>query len=372
MAHSEALVRAEIASWPDGTATFTDYMDSDGFEVRDVAINVELTVRGDEVTVDLSGSDPMVRGSLNTPRPFAKASVYQPIIAALTTDVPLTAGAIRPITVLTKPGTVTHVVMPGASSMRGVTGFRILDAVNNCLAQLVPERVPAAGEGGNTLVILSGQNRDDEQVIYYELVVGTWGARPVADGNDGLSNPSATASNIPVEIAETDFPILIERYGLVPDSCGAGRYRGGLALERAFRSLVPNMSLQVRSDRQIHRPYGLSGGGPGGGSLNTITANGDGQEVLWPPMFSTLIQSGDLLYHRTAGGGGWGDPLDREPEAVAQDVVDEKISQSAARENYGVVLDRDGAVDQRQTAQLRAERAGAAQAGPVGGSEIVP
>src|SRR5207342_1200585 len=192
------------------------------------------------------------------------------VMSAVKGDLPYTSGAFRPIHVATAPGTVTHVVPPGASSMRGVTGFRVFDAVNGALAQLIPDRIPAAGEGGNTLAIFSGLRDDKSLFIYYELVVGTWGARPVSDGNDGLSNPTATAANIPVEVAELEYPILVERYGLVQDSGGAGCYRGGLAIERAWRSLVPT-SLQVRSDRQHHLPYGLAGGGSGAASANCIT-----------------------------------------------------------------------------------------------------
>jgi N-methylhydantoinase B len=238
--------------------------------------------------------------------------------------------------------------------MRGVTGFRIFDALAGALAQLIPHRVPAAGEGGNTLAILSSIDEHGERFIYYELVVGTWGARPTADGNDGLSNPCATGANIPVEVAESEFPILVERYGLVPDSGGAGRYRGGLAIERAWRTLTPETTLQVRSDRQHHRPYGLAGGGPGGASAN-IVQNGHGPRRR-PPMFADTITAGTRYVHTMAGGGGWGDPLERDPAAVAADVRAEKVSVSAAREHYGVVVDASGSVDADATATLRASR----------------
>jgi N-methylhydantoinase B len=228
----------------------------------------------------------------------------------------------------------------------------MFDAVNGALAQLIPHRVPAAGEGGNSLAIFAGRRIDGEPFIYFELVVGTWGARPTADGNDGLCNPAATAANIPVEVAESEFPILIERYGLVPDSGGPGRYRGGLAIERAWKTLVPDTTLQVRSDRQRHAPYGLSGGLPGGRSANELS-NGSGPRP-YPPMFSTTIRNGTVYHHRMAGGGGWGDPLDREPEAVAADVRNEKVSAASAREHYGVVLTPDGSVDSEATAELRA------------------
>ncbi len=239
---------------------------------------------------------------------------------------------------ITKPGTVTHVVMPGASSMRGITGYRVSDAMNGALAQLVPDRAPAAGEGGSTLAFFSGRHAG-EPFVYSELVVGTGGARPGADGNDGLANPCASMANIPVEVAESDWPIVIERYGLVPDSGGAGRYRGGLAIERVWRVIVPGTLLQVRSDRQVHRPYGLAGGLPGAASSNLLL-RADGSIERMPPMFGAVLEPGDVFHHRMPAGGGWGDPLEREPEDVADDVLDDKISRGAAREQYAVVVGR--------------------------------
>jgi 5-oxoprolinase (ATP-hydrolysing)/N-methylhydantoinase A len=322
--HTEALLRREIAGWPDGAVTFTDYLDSDGIDVCDVPITVDLTVRGDELVADFSRSAPMVRGALNCTPSFAEASVYHTVMAASAVDIPRTAGALRPITVVTKPGTVTHVVMPGASSMRGIAGYRISDVMNGALAQIVPHRVPAAGEGGSTLAFFTGRVAG-EPFVYSELVVGTWGGRPTADGNDGLANPCASMANIPVELAESDWPILIERYGLVPDTGGAGRYRGGLAVERVWRALVPDTAVHVRSDRQVHRPYGLAGGEEGAPS-STVIHRADGSVEPMPPMFVALLQPGDVLHHRMPGGGGWGDPADRDGEARRRDVLDEKVT----------------------------------------------
>jgi 5-oxoprolinase (ATP-hydrolysing)/N-methylhydantoinase A len=349
--HTEKLMRDTIRSWPDGTVTFTDYMDSDGIDVRPVELTVELTVRGDELVADFSRSAPMVRGALNCTPSFIAASVYHTIMAAATIDVPRTAGATRPISVVTKPGTVVHVVMPGASSMRGVTGYRVSDVMNGALAQLIPDRVPAAGEGGSTLAFFTGR-RGGEAWVYSELVVGTWGGRPVADGNDGLANPCASMANIPIEVAETEWPILVERYGLVSDSGGPGKYRGGLAVERAWRVVSPDTVVHVRSDRQVHRPYGLSGGSSGSGSSTELFRGGDTPDLM-PPMFGAELQPGYLLHHRMAGGGGWGDPLERDPQAVANDVLDEKVSVEAARGLYGVVVDDDGNVDLEATVALR-------------------
>ena len=352
--YTERLVRQEIASWPDGTASFTDYLGSDGIEARDVPIVATITIAGDEVTADLTDSSPMVRGSLNSTRSFVQACVYQAVRCALTLEVPNTAGAFRPIHVLTKPGTVAEVVMPGASSMRGVTGFRVLDALNGALAQLIPDRVPAAGEGGNTLAIFGADRPEGNRFVFYEMVVGTWGATPLWDGNDGLTNPASLAANIPIEVAESEFPVFVEAYGFVPDTGGAGKYRGGLAIERAWRCLTPGTSLIVRSDRANHPPYGLVGGSPGARSSNMLT-HPDGSAAILPAMFSTTIEAGDLYVHRTAGGGGWGDPLARDPAAVAHDVENGKVSREAAKELYGVVIGMDGLPELEATATLREE-----------------
>jgi len=354
--YTERLVRQEIGTWPDGTATFTDYLGSDGVEARDVPIVARVTIEGDEVIADLTGSAAMVRGSLNSTRSFVMACVYQAIRCALTLEVPNTAGAFRPITVLTRPGTVAEVVMPAASSMRGVTGFRVLDALNGALAQLIPDRIPAAGEGGNTLAIFGADRPEGgDRFVFYELVVGTWGGTPVGDGNDGLTNPASLAANIPIEVAESEFPIVVERYGLVPDTGGAGEHRGGLAIERIWRCLTPSTSLIVRSDRAERPPYGLAGGGTGGTSSNVLI-HPDGSEEVLPAMFSTTIEAGDVYAHRMAGGGGWGNPLARDPAAVADDVANEKVSVGAARELYGVVIGADGNADVDATADLRTER----------------
>ena len=356
--YTEVLMRREISSWPDGTATFTDYMDSDGIESRDVAIRVRVTIEGDEVEVDLSDSDPMVAGSLNATRSFIMATAYHCVMSAAASEFPNTAGAFRPVRIVTRPGTVTHAVYPGANSMRGVTGFRAFDAINGALARLVPDRVPAAGEGGNTVVILGGHHEDGEPFVYFELLVGTWGATPRNDGNDGLSNPIATAANVPIEVAEAEFPIIVERYGLVPDSGGAGLHRGGLGLEKSWRPLVPT-SLLIRSDRQRHPPFGLLGGEPGGLSTNSVSRL-SGEEQALPPMFSDGLAAGELYHHVQAGGGGWGDPLERDPEQVADDVRNGKIGREAARHSYGVVLDDDLGVDLEATASARREMRGEA------------
>ena len=155
-----------------------------------------------------------------------------------------------------------HVLMPGASSMRGITGYRLSDVMNGALAQLVPDRVPAAGEGGSTLAFFTGVGAAGRgSTASSSSARGAAGRCPTA--TTGSRTRARAMANIPVEVAETEWPIVVERYGLVPDSGGAGRFRGGLAVERVWRCVAPDTTVHVRSDRQIHRPYGLDGGGEG-------------------------------------------------------------------------------------------------------------
>lgn len=350
--YTERLLRAEIASWPDGSHTFVDHMDSDGVGGPPVRLEVKVTVKGDTLTADFTGTAPQVRGAINNTLSFTASVVALCVRCMMREAIPNTEGMFKPLEIIAPPGTVVNGVMPAASSMRGITGFRLADTVFGALSGLLPDRVPAAGEGGNTLVVFGGQREDRTPYIYYELLSGTWGARPDRDGNDGLCNPANVASNIPIEEAECGYPVRIERYGLVRDSGGPGQYRGGLAIERKWQLLSGEVHLAIRSDRRDHLPYGLYGGKPGTGSISRLI-DGDQEKVL-PTMISTSMQEGEWIYHRQAGGGGWGDPLLREPKAIAWDVKNDKVSIEAARERYGVVLDETTLeVDEEATGALR-------------------
>jgi N-methylhydantoinase B len=354
IAYTEQRVRAEIASWPDGSYEFTDYMDSDGVGGPRVCIHVKITVSGDSLTADFTGTSPQVRGAINSTDSYAQAVIAFCVRALMREDVPNSAGLFNPIRLIAPAGTVVNVQMPGASSMRGVTGFRMIDAVFGAFAQMLPDRVYAAGEGGNSLVIIGGNRSDGSPFVYYELVSGTWGARPDRDGNDGLCNIAAIASNIPIEQAEVEYPVRIDRYGYVTDSGGPGRYRGGLAIEREWTLVAPEAQLTIRSDRRDHLPYGLQEGGAGRGSIN-ILHHSDGREPeVLPTMISTSMRAGERIYHRQPGGGGWGSSLSRDPELVADDVRNERVSVEEAREKYGVGIDpATGTLDREATKALR-------------------
>ena len=261
----------------------------------------------------------------------------------------------RPIRITAPGGTVVNPVLPAACGARGVIGYRVYDAVMGALAQAVPERAMAPGEGGPTLISIGGYHPDRSPFVLTDIMVGCWGARAAADGLEGVSNPLANLSNQPVELIEADLPLEITSYGLVPDSGGPGRHRGGLAYARGFRLLADSAVLTVRSDRRHNPPWGVAGGAPGGPSL-THLRTAEGERLLPPmPMAADTLRRGDVIHHVSAGGGGFGPPFERDPERVLEDVLDGKVSRAAARERYGVVLTaaRPPAVDVPATQALR-------------------
>lgn len=352
--YSERLTRAEIAGWPDGTYHFEDFIDDDGIDDRPIPIRVAVTVRGDELTVDFAGSSEQVRGAINATPSFAKSAVYLTVRSVLETPVPSNSGFFRPITVLTPPGTIVNPHLPAAFAARGLTGFRMIDTLFGALAQIRPDRVPAACEGGNTGVSIGGWDKERGPFIFVEFVCGTGGARPTLDGVDGHTNPGVCMANVPAEVVEVESPVVIERYGFVPDTGGAGKFRGGLALQRDFRFVGEEAILQVRSDRRKFRPYGLKGGDPGTTSQNVLNPDRDPRDL--PSKLTMTIRRGDLLHHVQPSGGGFGNPLERDPGKVLEDVLDEKVSPEQARRRYGVVLTPDGnGVDWIATEQRRAE-----------------
>ena len=355
--YGEALTRKAISAWPDGAYGFTDYIDGDGLDERRIPIVCRVIVAGDHLTVDFEGSSPQVKGAINSTLSFVKSATYLTIRCALDQDVPNNAGVYRCITVRAPKGSILNPELPAAVAARALTGYRVVDTVMGALAQIVPERVVAAGEGGNTVIALGGTDAQTrEPFILVDMINGAWGARFNKDGIEGVTNPSQNMSNMPVETLEDRFPILIEEYGFRQDSCGPGRFRGGLGLVRQYRLLAQSATMQVRADRHTHRPYGLFGGQAAAPSVNILHPD-DGPELL-PSKVTREIERGEVIRHEQAGGGGYGDPLERDPAAVVADIADEKISVNFARARFGVVLAASGQMaDVAATARLRAEMA---------------
>jgi len=362
--HAEKLARAEFNDIPDGTYRFVNHIDGLGEDPEPIRFQVALTVRGSEVEVDWTGTSAQVRGGINAPYPFTKAAAYAALRSVLAVDVPNAQGFTRPISVIAPAGSIVNPLPPAACGARGITGFRMIDCIMGALAQALPGRIPADGSGGSTIPSIGGVH-GGRPFVFVETMMGTWGGAPGHDGQDGVAHIGANQSNIPVEMIEREHPLRIERYALVPDSGGAGKYRGGLAIVREFRLLAQEATITVRSDKRRFAPYGLHGGKPGAPSVNLV--NPGPEQRLLPVLFKEPVQlaRGDVFHHTLAGGGGWGDPLERDVALILRDLRQERVSVAGARDGYGVVARLEGShwvVDQPATDALRAARRDAVEA----------
>ncbi|WP_398501593.1 hydantoinase B/oxoprolinase family protein, partial [Variovorax sp.] len=236
---------------------------------------------------------------------------------------------------------------------RALTGYRVFDAMLGALAQVVPDRIPAAGEGGNTVVCLSGKKDDGSSYIIVDMICGAWGGRPGSDGIEAITNASQNLSNTPVETLEAQHPVRVEAYELEPDSCGAGRYRGGLGIRRSYRVLADDVLLQLRADRMKFQPYGLQGGLPAKSASNRLQHAGETTELA--SKVGMRIARGSVVTHTQPGGGGFGDPLLRPAQEIERDVWDHKLSADFVRRHYRAVVDpASGRLDAARTQALRA------------------
>jgi N-methylhydantoinase B len=351
---AERLMRKVISDIPDGRYTFADWIDGVGTEPEPLKIAVEIVVAGDEITVDFAGTAPQVQAAINCPIAMVNSSTYCAIRCLTNIEIPNCEGYMRPVKIRAPRGSILNPNHPAACAARGVMGYRVFDAIMGAFAGVAPDRVIAGCEGGPTLFAIGGQH-GGKPFVLTEVMVGTWGARATQDGVEGISNPAANLSNNPVELIEAELPLEVLEYSLVPDSGGAGRTRGGLAFARTFRLLADEAVCTVRSDRRDHPPYGVNGGASGSGSRNTLNPGTPNERALpTMPMEAIKLRKGDVFRHVSAGGGGFGSPLERAPHDVLDDVREGKVSLDAAREKYGVVIEsRSLRVDEAGTRALR-------------------
>jgi N-methylhydantoinase B len=351
--YSERLARAAIREIPDGTYRFTDHIDGLGEAQQPITLTVAITVSGDEVVADWTGTDAQVKGGINAPLSFCKSNVYAALRSVMSGDVPNCHGYTRPITVIAPEGCLVNAVYPAPCGARGITGYRIVDCMFGALAQAVPGKVAADGAGGSTLPSFGGRV-DGQNFVFSECIMGVWGATSAHDGQDGVPHMASNQANVPVEMIEADYPIRIERYGFVADTGGAGQFRGGLGLVRDYRLLTDDVYFGVRSDKAVHAPHGLAGGGSGAPAVNRIISAGGESAIPTLPTEPITLENGDLFHHMMAGGGGYGDPLTRDPARVLADVLDERVSIRHARDAYGVIVTPDLTLDLAATEACRA------------------
>ena len=353
--YTRRLTETEIADIPNGIYRFTDHIDGIGDDPEPIVFNVAVTVEDRRVIIDWEGSSPQVEGGVNSTFPFTKACAFAALRSVLKADIPNCHGFTDAVEVRAPEGTVVRPVSPGPCGARGITGYRMIDCLFGALAQAVPDRVTADGSGGSTLPTISGV-QGGKPFIFCETAMGTWGASAGSDGQEGVPHIGANQSNVPVEMIEAAYPIRIERYGFVGDSGGAGRHRGGLAIQRDYKVLSERALLNVRSDKRAYPPHGLYGGADGGPSMNIVESGGE--ERVLPVLLSepVAMKQGDVFRHRMASGGGYGNPQERPAEEVLGDVVLGKVTPEGAASDYGVAIEETDcgfAINEPATARLR-------------------
>lgn len=360
MDRAEAAARAHTKTIPEGTYEAESFLDDDGIEVgKRIPVRVKVIVKGDEMTIDLTGVANQVRGFFNSAitTGYGCAQVAYKCITS-PTDYPINDGAFRSLKVIIPPGRIVSAKRPAPMRLWMCFPMTIIDTVFKALQPAIPDRVIAGHHADLVAPAFHGFNPETSEFFIGNLgpLGGGWGAKKTEDGvsatvclNDGDTH------NGPNEQAEAKFPILVERFELIPDSGGAGRYRGGLGIARTTRALA-NMTVNSQSDRSKNPPWGLDGGGDATG--NNIAFRLAGQWKADFPNAKVLVaqlKPEDAYRISSGGGGGYGSPHDRPAEAVAEDVRQGYVSVAAAAERYGVVVDAETfAVDQAATEKLRA------------------
>lgn len=368
--YAEHQAREVLRSIPDGEYAFSDFCDEDGPNGNPVRLALRLKIRGDSAILGFTGTDPQLTSALNVPtgshprHTLLLVGVYY-VLYTLNPQILLNAGLARPFTCIVPEGTVLNPTFPAAVGMRSLTCARLRSLVFGAFGLAIPERMPAAPAGSSSILnVMTTDNRTRRTVLAaINPTVGGGGGMPSRDGTNGSGADSAYLKNTPIEITETEVPIRILRYGLMPDTGGAGRWRGGLATALDFQVFAPNSRVTARNrDRCRFRPWGILGGMAGAPS-DFVLNPGTPRERILGNTDTVTLDPGDVLHIHSPGGGGRGDPLAREPERVLLDVERGYVSEAAAERDYGVVI-RAGAVDASATAArraaLRAERGASA------------
>src|SRR6266571_1524886 len=362
MDHSDVMARARTRTIPDGVYEAESYMDDDGIEIgKPVPIRVRVTVKGDEMTVDLSQVSKQVRGFYNSgiTTGYACAQVAYKCLTS-PTDYPINDGSFRSLKTIVPPGRIVSATRPAPMRWWMTYPMTIVDTIFKALAPAIPDRVIAGHHADLLVASLHGINPKTSEffIANFGPLGGGWGAKRSEDGvsatvciNDGDTH------NSPNEQAEAKFPLVVERYALVPDSGGAGRRRGGLGVERVVRARIP-MTMNTQVERAHCRPWGLDGGLEGTGNQVALRLK-DQWKTDFPnaKVLVATLKADDAFLIRGGGGGGYGNPLERTIEEVEDDVRQGYVSVKAAAEHYCVVIDPETlVVDRAATERLRARR----------------
>ena len=362
---AEKVMRGRIAGIPDGTYHAEGYLDSDGRSATPLRGRLTLTVDGDGIVADFTGSSPQCKGPTNVGPAMAFNAVASIVKSFLDPDTPVNHGSFNPIAIVNPPGSFLNATLPAPCGGMAECRALMCGLVVSALGQALPEKRVGDLKGGANHVYVSGPQRDrDDIFLFYEYPAAGTGGTSRTDGNHAVrAFPEGDFNAVQsAEVVEAQCPLRIESHGLREGSCGDGEFRGGLGLRRDVRILGEAASLSVLGDKNIIPPFGVAGGV--GGAANRFTVIRDGKTVEPSPIPGKVgdfaLERGDVVRMETSGGGGYGDPLARAPERVRDDVALGYLDRDQARERYGVVIGAGGDVDATATRSQRA-RLGAAR-----------
>ncbi|HLH24905.1 MAG TPA: hydantoinase B/oxoprolinase family protein [Chloroflexota bacterium] len=335
---AEARVRAALAAWPDGAAEAERFLDDDGVEVgKPVRVHVRVTKQGDRIRFDFRGSDDQAKGPANVRPPLVRAACGFCLMTLVDPYLPVNDGLLRIIEAEFREGSVCNPRFPAPVNTYNPTMHAIADALFEALSHLVPDKKTADGCGTRSIIV-GHRAAGGRAIVQYELFGGGSGGRL---GQDGVSGTTVNHSNgkiAAVEIVESEYPVRVERFELIRDSGGAGQWRGGLGFVREYTNLGGEARFSVRSTKHTIPPRGMDGGADARGGCCTIAPGTPSERVLPTRQSDVPLATGTRFVLETPGGGGYGDPRARDPQAVLADVLDGYVSPEAAAAHYGVRL----------------------------------
>ena len=351
--YTSRRTRTEIAGLPNGTYKAEGFLDSDGFTDKVVKLVIEVRIEENEVFFDTTGSDPQRRAPVNSTLAMTFSGCAYALRALLDKDLPVNDGFYRNMKVHAPRGTVTHVAPPGAVVGGWETEDRLNDLIFLALSDAMPDRVPAGTKAMQCQVGIGAIDpADGEYKCTYEAIAGGYGGRMTLDGPDAVQAHGQNTENAPVEETEAKHPMRIARYELIENSEGPGRQRGGLGLRRDYEFPEVAAKFTILADREISGPWGLFGGKAGRKAYYIHNPAGEATEL--GSKVTLQLEPGDVISYQTCGGGGYGNPFEREPSQVLDDVVNGKVSIERARTEYGVEIDGTGHdIDEIATQRLR-------------------
>jgi N-methylhydantoinase B len=316
---SERATRAMIGRMPNGRYEFADVLDDDGISDAPIRLHAAIEIKGEEMVVDLSGSAPQVAGPVNATLASSGSAVSFAVMACADEPIPANAGCYRPVRVIAPEGLIVNARHPAPVANRIAVGHRLVNVLFGALHQAVPDRIPAAYYGVSYVCSLQTVALGGERRVLVEIEIGGGGAHPRADGANAYSCGMHNNANIPIEMIESETPLTIRRYGLRADSGGAGRHRGGLGLCREWRIDAEEAIFTANLERFRSRPYGLAGGLPAAPGRLTLIRDGI-ETALRSKVGNLRLKRGDVIRLETSGGGGFGDPQERDPAAAELDL----------------------------------------------------